>query len=77
MSDPDRPSIWTVPHPQGGWGNRRDGSTRYFSRAHRKDAAERMGRRAAKLEGAEHVITRRDGSVAERLRYGEDGRLVH
>ena len=67
---------WTVPHPQGSWATSR-GQQTFFSRAHRKDAAERMGRHAAKLEGAEHVITRRDGSVVERLRYDEDGRLVH
>lgn len=73
----DAKSIWTAPHPQGGWGNRREGSNRWFSRAHRKDVAERIGRSTAKAEGAEHVITRRDGSVAERLQYAEDGRLMH
>ena len=33
----DAKSIWTAPHPQGGWGNRREGSKRWFSRAHRAE----------------------------------------
>jgi hypothetical protein len=65
----DRPAIWTVPHPSGGWGNQREGSKRFLSRSHRKDVAERLGRAEAKLDGAVHVITRRDGSIAERHAY--------
>jgi hypothetical protein len=68
MSD-ERPTIWTVPHPTGGWGNRRDDSKRFLTRSHRKDVAERQGRAKAKLDGAVHVITRRDGTIAERHEY--------
>jgi hypothetical protein len=72
----DARSIWTVRHPVAGWGNRREGSSRFLSRSHRKDIAERLGRQFAKTEGIEHVTCRRDGSIEERLTYDRDGRVL-
>lgn len=64
-------NIHTVPDSDG-WANRREGSERASGRYPTKDAAERAGRDAARRDGVEHLIHRRDGTIGERNSYGND-----
>jgi hypothetical protein len=68
----ERRNIWTVPHPKGGWGNKREGSERFLDRAETKAAAQVSGRARALKDKVEHVILKRDGQIGERNSYGGD-----
>jgi hypothetical protein len=64
-------NVHTVPH-EGGWANRRAGADRVSKVFPTKDAAQSAGREAAKNEGVEHVIHKKDGTIGERNSYGHD-----
>jgi hypothetical protein len=68
---PNKPPVHTVPH-DGGWANRREGSSRVAKRFDRKADAQAAGRRTAQREKTEHVIHNKDGEVGERKSYGGD-----
>lgn len=65
-------NIWTGPHSEGGWQNRREGAQRASARYARKSDAEAAGRSAARRDGVEHFIQRRDGTIQNRNSYGND-----
>ena len=63
--------IHTVPS-EDGWANRREGSERATSTHGTKAEAQAAGRTAAKKDGVEHLIHRKDGTIGERNSYGND-----
>ncbi|HEY8525570.1 MAG TPA: DUF2188 domain-containing protein [Acidimicrobiales bacterium] len=65
---PTRPAVHTVPHGDG-WANRREGSTRVAKTFARKADAQAAGRRTAQREKTEHIVYKRDGSIASRNSY--------
>ena len=64
-------NIHTVPHSDG-WANRREGSERASGTFPTKDAAEHVGRDAARRDHVEYLIHRRDGTIGERNSYDHD-----
>lgn len=58
-----------VPHPDGGWAVKAEGSERYTAiYQHRDDAIERA-RQIASNYGSDVIIHRRDGSIQDRRSY--------
>lgn len=64
-------NIHTVPADDG-WANRRAGGQRATSVHGTKAEAEASGRAAAKKDGVEHLIHRKNGTIGERNSYGND-----
>jgi hypothetical protein len=68
-----KPPVHTVPHGDG-WANRREGSTRVTKKFATKAEAQAAGRETARRDKTEHLIHKRDGTVGQRNRYGNDPR---
>lgn len=67
----DKKNIHTVP-TEDGWANRREGGQRASSTHDTKSDAQAAGRAAAKKDGVEHLVHKKDGSIGERNSYGND-----
>lgn len=67
----DKKNIHTVP-TQDGWANRREGGKRASSTHDTKAEAQAVGRAAAKKDGVEHLIHKKDGTIGDRNSYGND-----
>jgi Uncharacterized protein conserved in bacteria (DUF2188) len=65
-------NVWTVTHPDGGWANKLEGSSRYLNRAATKREAQEAGRERARKDKVEHVIQNKDGQIGQRNSYGSD-----
>lgn len=61
-----------VPHPEGGWAVRREGSDRVTSRHPTQSDAIDAGREIARNQRSELVIHRRDGTIRDSDSYGND-----
>jgi hypothetical protein len=63
-------------HENGQWKNRREGSTRLLPVGDTKAPVQAEGRDAAVRDGVEHVIKKKDGTIAEKNTYprGRDPR---
>jgi Uncharacterized protein conserved in bacteria (DUF2188) len=59
-------NVWTVPHPDGGWANKLEGSSRFLNRAPTKREAQALGRERAMKDKVEHIIQNRDGQIGQR-----------
>ncbi len=68
---PTRRTFHTVPTDDG-WANRREGAQRASSTHATKAEAQAAGRTAAKRDGVEHLIHKRDGTIGNRNSYGND-----
>jgi hypothetical protein len=66
------PAVETLPHPEGGWGNKVQGNERFSNRADRKADAQEVGRDMARNRRTEHIIKNRDGKIGDRKSYGPD-----
>lgn len=64
--------IHTVPSPNGGWDNKRQGSSQILSHAGTKAEAIRLGRSQAMNNNTEHFIHNKNGQFGERNSYGRD-----
>ena len=60
---PDKKNVHTVPTDDG-WANRREGGKRASSTHATKAEAQAAGRTAAKKDGVEHLIHKKDGTSA-------------
>jgi hypothetical protein len=69
-------NIWTVPHPDDGWGNKLEASSRFLNRAATKAEAQALGRDRAMKDRVEHVVQDMDGAISQRRSYGPDPRNV-
>jgi hypothetical protein len=67
----DKKNIHTVP-TEDGWANRREGAKRASSTHDTKAEAQAAGRAAAKKEGVEHLIHKKEGTIGDRNSYGND-----
>lgn len=67
----DKKNIHTVATDDG-WANRRDGAQRASSTHDTKAEAQAAGRDAAKKDGVEHLIHKKDGTIGEKNSYGND-----
>jgi [ribosomal protein S5]-alanine N-acetyltransferase len=67
----DKKNIHTVP-TEDGWANRREGGKRASSTHDTKAEAQAAGRAAAKKDGVEHLIHKKDGTIGDRNSYGND-----
>lgn len=67
----DKKNIHTVPTDDG-WANRREGGKRASSTHATKAEAQAAGRAAAKKDGVEHLIHKKDGTIGDRNSYGND-----
>ncbi len=63
-----------LPHPDGGWQVKKDGSERASSRHRTKDEAVQRAREQAKALKEELVVHNLDGTIAYRNSYGNDPR---
>jgi hypothetical protein len=63
----DKKNIHTVP-TEDGWANRREGGKRASSTHNTKAEAQAAGRAAAKKDGVEHLIHKKDGTIGDRGR---------
>ena len=69
-------NVWTVPHPDGGSGNKLEGSSRFLNRAPTKREAQVAGRERARRDKVEHIIQNKGGQIGQRNSYGHDPRNV-
>ena len=67
----DKKNIHTVP-TEDGWANRREGGKRASTTHATKAEAQAAGRAAAKKDGVEHLIHKKDGTIGDRNSYGND-----
>ena len=67
-----KPAIHTVPNPQGGWDNKREGQQKPISHHTTKNEATQTGRQDAVQSKTEHVIHNKDGKISEKNSYGND-----
>jgi uncharacterized protein YdaU (DUF1376 family) len=67
-------NVWTGPHPEGGWQNKREGSERASSKHETKAEAAKEGRDTARRDKVEHFIQDRGGQIQSRNSYGNDPR---
>lgn len=67
----DKKNVHTVPTDVG-WANRREGGERASSTHDTKAEAQAAGRGAAKKDGVEHLIHKKDGTIGDRNSYGND-----
>jgi len=65
---PDKKNVHTVPTDDG-WANRREGGKRASSTHATKAEAQAAGRTAAKKDGVEHLIHKKDGTIGDRNSY--------
>lgn len=70
MAD-EKKNVHTVP-AEDGWANRREGGKRASSIHATKAEAQAAGREAAKKDGVEHLIHKKDGTIGDRNSYGND-----
>lgn len=68
---PEKKNVHTVP-TEDGWANRREGGKRASSTHDTKAEAQAAGREAAKKDGVEHLIHKKDGTIGDRNSYGND-----
>jgi hypothetical protein len=66
-----KPAVETLPHPDGGWGNKVQGNDRFSNRDDTKAEAQKTGRAMAQRQ-TEHIIKKQDGKIGERNSYGND-----
>jgi hypothetical protein len=59
-------------HPDGGWANKLEGSSRFLNRAPTKREAQALGRERAMKDRVEHIIQNKDGQIGQRNSYGHD-----
>ncbi|MDD4238030.1 MAG: DUF2188 domain-containing protein [Desulfotomaculaceae bacterium] len=64
--------VHTVPNKNGGWDNKREGSSRASSHADTKAEATAYGRQLAQNSKTEHVIHNKDGKISQKNSYGND-----
>jgi hypothetical protein len=66
--------VWVQPHhlDDGRWQVRREGASRASRVFDSQREAEQFGRRVAKRERVEFILTGRDGKVREKNSYGND-----
>lgn len=64
--------VHIVPNKNGGWDNKREGSTRASNHVGTKAEAIKMGRELAKKSETEHVIHNMDGKIGQKNSYGND-----
>jgi hypothetical protein len=69
-------NVWTVSHPDGGWANKFEGSSRFLNRAATKREAQALGRGRAMKDKVGHIIQNKDGQIGQRNSYGHDPRSV-
>ena len=69
-------NVWTVTHPDGGWGNKLEDSSRFLNRAATKREAQELGRARARKDKVEHIIQNKDGRIGQRNSYAHDPRNV-
>ena len=69
---PQKRSVAVEPRPYGRWAVRTDGSERATSLHESKADAIARAREVAKQRRTELVIKNKDGTIAERNRYGRD-----
>ena len=67
----DKKNIYTV-LTDDGWANRREDAKRASSTHATKAEAQATGRTAAKQDGVERLIHKRDGTMGDRNSYGND-----
>ena len=67
----EKKNVHTVP-TESGWANKREGSQRAMNKYLTKAEAQAAGRIAAKKDGVEHLIHKKDGTIGERNSYGND-----
>ena len=67
----EKKNVHTVP-TNDGWANRREGGKRASSTHDTKAEAQAAGRAAAKKDGVEHLIHKKDGKIGDRNSYGAD-----
>ena len=67
---PRKPSVHTVPDPNGGWNNRVNGQI--ASHHQTQTTAAEQGRRIAQQLHTEHVIHRPNGQIRDANSYGHD-----
>lgn len=67
----EKKNVHTVPTDDG-WANKRAGGTRASTTHATKAEAQAAGRAAAKKDGVEHLVHRKDGTIGERNSYGHD-----
>lgn len=67
----EKKNIHTVP-TNDGWANRREDAERASSTHATKAEAQEAGRAAAKKDGVEHLVHKKDGTIGERNSYGND-----
>ena len=61
-----------VPRPNGEWAVRNSGASRATRVFDTQAAAIKFGRNAAKKDGVEFYVHRKDGTIRERDSYGRD-----
>ena len=66
-----KPPVHTLPY-DGGWANKRGGSNRVSKKFGTKKEAQQAGRKTARREGTEHIISNKDGTLSERNSYHTD-----
>jgi len=73
-----RPAVWVQPHHthDGRWQVRREDASRASRVFDRQAEAEQFGRRVARRERVEFILTRADGSIRTKDSYGNDPRNV-
>jgi hypothetical protein len=69
-------NVWTVPHPDGGWANKLEGSSRFLKPCADQARGPGAGPRARDEEQVEHIIQNKDGQIGQRNSYGHDPRNV-
>lgn len=62
--------------PDGGWGNKLEGGSRFLNRAATKREAQALGRERARKDKVQHIIQNRGGQIGQRKSYGHDPRTV-
>ncbi|MGI8702692.1 MAG: DUF2188 domain-containing protein [Nocardioidaceae bacterium] len=67
----EKKNVHTVP-TNDGWANRREGGKSASSTHDTKAEAQAAGRAAAKKDGVEHLIHKKDGTIGDRNSYGAD-----
>jgi hypothetical protein len=72
MAKARKPAVETLPHPDGGWGNKVQGNDRFSNRAPIKAESQKVGREMAKQRQTEHIIKNQDGKIGSRNSYGGD-----
>lgn len=72
MAKSKKPAVETLPHPDGGWGNKVQGNERFSNTAPTKAQAQKTGRDMAIQRKTEHIVKKQDGKIGGRQSYGGD-----